>query len=58
MHQKRLGTTALGQGWPTFAHHVPIFPNMSRDEPYPRIFLVTMLVHIISYLPGNIIKYK
>jgi len=35
-----------------------IFPSVSGDAPYRRIFLVTMLLHIISDLPGNIIKYK
>jgi len=29
---------------------------VSRDAPYRRIFLVTMLLHIISDLPGNTIK--
>jgi len=46
------------RGAQPFARHTPIFPNVSRDGPYRQIFLVTIVLHIISDLPGYIIKYK
>jgi len=46
------------RGGQPLARHAPNFPNVSRDAPCRRIFLVAMLLHIISYLPGNIIKLK
>jgi len=46
------------RGGQPFAHHEPIFSNVSRDAPYRRTFLVTMLLQNISDLPVNIIKYR
>jgi len=37
----------------SFARHTPIFSNASTDAPYHRLFLATMLFHIISDLPGD-----
>ena len=45
------------RGGQTFAHYAPIFSSVSRDAPYRRTFLVAVLLHTISDLPGNIMKY-
>ena len=51
-------THSLFQAGQPFARHAPIFSNVSRDALYRRTFLVTMVLHIISDLPGYINKYK
>jgi len=45
-------------GGKPFAHHTSIFSNASADAPYHRLFLVTLLFHVINDLTGSIVECK